>query len=232
MRLLCYILIIISLCCGVIFRKTNSLDLDQFPKALIFHDKPVHPDCVLTTQFGDSSRLLPKLAYSENEVDIKAISITNQILDYSNIDKNIVKYTMDYRYDSDQPNHHAEIWYQAWKVTEDIALVLVNHFDTAGTGRFSDLGLVRREGNYLINSEEIASGDRSHGGHICVDFYKDGMIQYRTAATYHMILKALEQCLPEEFIDSPYNYAGEFIWQCHIQDGKTTKSELIAIEFF
>lgn len=233
-----FMLIIISVCCGVYkYEKSNSLELEKFPKALVFNAKPIHPDCVLSTQFGDSSRLIPKLVYSEIEESNEEnfVTITNQIIDYSKIDKNIVRYVKDYQYDEhdNASTYHAEITYQAWKVTDDISLVLVNHYDTSGTGRFTDLGFVRREGDYLINSEEIASGDRAHGL-VCVDFFYDGIVQFRTAATLITILKSVcpeEMCLPDTYVDSPFDYAGELIWQHHIQDGKTTKSKLIGIAF-
>lgn len=234
-----FILIILSICYGISkYEESKYSDKDQFPKALIFNNKPIDPNCILSTQFGDSSRFFPKPLHStikENAED-SYVTIIDHTIDYSKIDKNIVRCTRDYQYHvDDNPSlYHSEITYQAWKITDETSLVLVNHYDTSGTGRFTNLGLVKREGNHLINAGEIASGDRAHGT-VCVDSFKDGIIQYRTAATSMTILKLVSPdaiCLSDLIVDSPLDYAGELIWQHYIQDGKTTKSILIGINFY
>lgn len=98
----------------------------------------------------------------------------------------------------------------------EFSLVLVKHHSTDRTGRFSNLALVKREGDFLLNTHSIAQGDRSHGT-VWVDFFKDDLLQFKTLATTQMIMTALqnqlnlEKLFEEVFDDSVLNRAGGLV---------------------
>lgn len=196
----------------------------HFPKALLIDGKPAHPLCVLATQFGDSSRLEPFLLYSTLVPELNSrISDYKQELDYSRLSEGIVKAEVQYHCNWRDPENdleEEEVSYQAWHVSDNIALVKTKHFCTSGSGVFSELGLVKREGNSIRSYHEIAAGDRAHGT-INVNSFENGILQFTTSTTPAGILSLLastyEVTLEGSLTDYPFDYAGYIVWQCHIE---------------
>lgn len=197
----------------------------KFPKALLVEGKPIHPMCVLNTQFGDSSRFEPhpvyRIPFREND-DFKLVS---EEIDYSRMREGIVSSTINWKCKYRDPEYAESkvyVIYQAWEVFSDTCLIWLKHYDTDGTGVFSHLGLVKRTGDSLLNVEEIAFGDRCHG-EVSVDFFKDGIVQFRSCSTPGDLFANVQAFydLPityhPELGVSPIHNGGYVVTQCKIK---------------
>lgn len=229
-----------SVLCAWAYSNSAAAPPGSFPKALLVNQQPIHPNCVLWTQFGDSSRLDPKpIHHTPYESDCQTFGDEYLEID---LDANSVHWSQTFKpaFDDDTSTgwrHHHAVGYRAWHIDDDTCLVLVDHYSTDATGRFTELGLIKRDGDSLINGGEIACGDRAHGT-VSVDFFKDGIVQFRTAATSASLMAMMKKELGiristgDMLRDDPLDFAGQLIWQCEICDGQPTPPQLIGIHFF
>jgi hypothetical protein len=205
----------------------------DLPKALQVDGRPIHPIVILYTFFGDSSRLEPKsIYYQENNERIdklkSALEVKHSSVDYSSIWK--------YKHDPISRSFNDRVTYQAWELSNGDCLVWLDHYSTQGTGHFSHLGVVSREGGHIRNVAELAFGDRCHGG-ISVDFLEDNILQYRTSATPEDIFVAVKNQLGLSEIPtpslpcSPLHLGGRLIWQERFEEGRPVETRLAGIDF-
>lgn len=74
-----YFILLLLFIGGYLYPKLTSNIPENFPKALLVNGKPIHPECVLSTVFGELS---PQLVYTDlTKADIK--NSKDAVYDYS-----------------------------------------------------------------------------------------------------------------------------------------------------
>ena len=177
---------------------------NPFPEDLMYNGSPIHPSCVVATQFGDSSRLEPQAIISTiaDEHRNWGHRIHRYGYDIYFIDKTVREYCEYFCGDQScsedeyQPTECCSNEYRYIGSYKNKHIVITQHYDTDGTGRFLELGLVTRNGDTICNAGEITGGDRAHGGTIEVISLNDNILRFKQIATPASL---------ENIISSPYS---------------------------
>lgn len=178
------------------------------PQDLLYEGKPLHPRCVVATQFGGSERYEPQqVAY------VKDSDCVSEDIAYD-AHTNTVTSTLDYcitcAYDQKKCTQEYTIAdsYQYIGSCRGKHVVCGDTYDTSGTGRFGFLGLVQREGDCIKNAGTLACGDRGEGGLIKVVSLNHNLLRYSQCATYDMFAEVCVGDGAQNDFPFPYRSCG------------------------
>lgn len=159
-----------------------------FPTDLMLDGLPIHPFSVVSTQFGDSSRFEKKIAFPLNhsfEPDL-----FDHVFSFNPKTKAVMSEAKYLEYDNTHGTIHENYCYIGTYKNKHI--VLTDHYDPSGSGRFAELGLIVRENDQIINSGQITGGDRAHGGLIEVISHEKNRLRYRSVTTPSTLCSIIE----------------------------------------
>lgn len=161
------------------------------PEDLMVGGKPIHPEYIESTQFGDSSRLEKMPARSD--VDSYEESFLHEMGRelYYDEEAGEVSFVLRYCRDQDIDSGCTYELYRSYEYLgsyEGKHLVLCDSGDTSATGRFVFLGLVRRCGDFIVHAGDVFAGDRSF---IRVESFEDGVLRYWHSADPSEVITAL-----------------------------------------
>lgn len=166
-----------------------------FPDDLLYEGEPIHPLRIVATQFGDSSHWDPKPVIPPNpeESEEEGTGDCYQTLDYDK-ENNSVMWIICRKYD-DQEDTYSE-GYRYIGTYKGRHVVETSHWGTSSSGRFMELGLVRRVDDTIVNAGEITGGDRYWGGVIHAESLKGNILRYQQHCQLY--------CLMEKLTGEPY----------------------------
>lgn len=165
----------------------------KFPKDLLYKGKPIDPACVGGTMIGDGSRFEPKSVTCSRDIEASTEDdpYGKVIKREYEVKGNHVQ--LDVTWLKEYEDRSWEILiHESYKYIgsyQDKHVVITSYYDTSATGRFTFLGLVKREGDSIVNAGEIAGGDRMHGGIINVLSLKDNILRYQQVAQLDWIYR-------------------------------------------
>ncbi|MCK4934743.1 MAG: hypothetical protein KAR79_04065 [Simkaniaceae bacterium] len=200
-----FFLVAAILLCGC-----SKTDHPPFPKELIFEGAPIHPYCIVGTQWGDSSRFEP-------------ISLCDPLLDYRKDNENyrivseelsfdpishLAEYNMQYSvlFLDHQPTYTDYTNYQYIGTFQNKHVILTSFFDSSATGIFGTLGLLKRVNDTIVNAGEITAGDRAHGGWIFDAKLKNHLLTYSQSSTPDFAMHAILNESLGEFFPPNFSY--------------------------
>lgn len=196
----------------------------------MYQGEPIHPSCVTRIQFGDSSRFDPHPIHHrdscnqwEREVD-SCVTVDFQ--------KRTVEYACDYLWQYGSRSDVKERLVDEYRYIGSYKgkhLVLGGFYDTAATGRFSFLTLIKRIGDTIVNAGEITGGDRGHGGIIKVRNLQNNLLDYAQMATPDTLIYAI--C--KESIGKFYPPTPSGVWLIYQVDldDESYQSQLKGVKF-
>ncbi len=172
---------------GCIVHKKNTFHSD-----LLHQASPLHPSCVLATQFGDSSRFDPQPIVSLFADGAQSQDQGHIMCDYQNGKVTFENtYRLTYGPNDVSPEYTICDEYEYIASYKDKHIILSGSYDTSGTGRFAFLGVIRRSGDTIQNAGEIAAGDRGHGGIIRVLSHNENILRYASCETIDNVIHVL-----------------------------------------
>lgn len=163
-----------------------------FPDDLLYEGEPIHPERIIATQFGDSSHWDPKPVAppKPEETEDKFTYDRYQTLDYDK-ENNSVIWKMHYKYvGEEQEETHIE-GYRYIGTYKGKHVVETSHWGSSSSGRFMELGLVRRVDDTIVNAGEITAGDRHWGGIIHAESLKGNILRYQQCIPLDGLMKHL-----------------------------------------
>lgn len=92
----------------------------------------------------------------------------------------------------------SHIGYTYYGTYKNKHVIVGNVDDDYASGVFSTIGLISRDGDYIVNEETFMSGDRAYSGYITVDWVRDNILQFRFMKTYANLC----DCLNAEELDN------------------------------
>lgn len=144
----------------------NNQKFSRFPKDLMYKSKPIHPSCLMQTQFGDSSHYEPIKISSWNSYNISdgyiEIKDRNTIFDKkTNTVKSDITYIFSHKKEKDEhpKDEHLFEEYQYIGSYKNKHIIHSFYQDTAGSGNLTFLTAIKRKENMMINAGEIAAGN-------------------------------------------------------------------------
>lgn len=248
-KALCITSIALAALCLVGYQQHNP---SPFPQDLLCNGSPINPIRIVATQFGDSSRLEPKPVIYEENNDNSFYKKSNYSLSYCPQAKTAsVEYDYSYSFELEEKTYEYTYFchesYQYIGSYKNKHVVITKHYDTDGTGRFSELGLITRDGDTIKNAGEITGGDRVHGGIINAISLQDNILRFKQVVTpgninyilpYYITSKEKKSLtwekvknLPNELLSTECCGALWFIYETDLDDLHLTKT-FCGIEFF
>ncbi len=208
------------------------------PEDLMYNGSPIHPSCVVSTLFDDSSRsepqsityttahLLQEHGYKVHSDECVSDPTTKTVTarcEYSFCDPD----RLQEEYQSPKCSQEQYQYVGSYKNKH---IVITRHHDSSGTGRFSDLGLITRNSDTICNAGAIAGGDRAHGGVIKVVFFEDNILRFQQIAT-PACLNNIISCDDTDLPDSPHSQGAWFVYEVNLDDPKL-ETTFSGISFF
>ncbi len=134
----------------------SAAETASFPQELMLDGKPVEPYC-MEHFFGDSTRFEP--------VNLRQCGVDNVLpVENASVDKNgNYGYGYTYKDMGDGFINKPYIYYRYLGRRNDLPVLFLQE-SGGGSGKFSALVTVERQGDSLKLVEEIAAGDRCNGG--------------------------------------------------------------------
>lgn len=71
-------------------------------------------------------------------------------------------------------------------------VIITSFYEDRATGRFSTIGLISRDDDYIVNEGAILTGDRAHAGYMKLDWIKDNILQFRFIQPYRYLYHYLD----------------------------------------
>jgi len=148
-------IVFISLISFSTHAKTESHSFAPFPADFMYQGKPIDPLCVEFS--GDSSRFEPiDLSQCSNHPSHFVTEINPKM---------IAKGLFGFNYAMEEEGYttYGASYYKILGMYKG-GFILYVYYNGGGTGQFTSVQLVKREGDQLQLIEEIAGGDRCNGG--------------------------------------------------------------------
>jgi hypothetical protein len=168
------------------------------PQDLIFDGKPLDPGVIETMASGDSSRLEPKRIQDCINKDVKRPG--GRYFGYEYIPECYLN------------SGSGLFCYCSWNYLGTLEngkthVISTDYGDYGGTGCFSCVFLMQRNGDFVQNIKHLAAGDRGSGG-IFKSVFKDNMVFIKQHITHYDFFKTCVQMLAAEdstvIFDSDY----------------------------
>ena len=202
--------------------KSQQIDSNSFPQDLMYNGSPIHPSCIVSTQFGDSFRLEPKLiTYTTAMVLQEYDYIVHSDVCTFNPETKTVTARCEYSI-FDRDAECSEESYEYIGSYKNKHIIITRHHDSSGTGRFSELGLITRCGDTVCNAGEITGGDRAYGGVIDVVSCKDNILRFNQIAPGAEMRAIVPHDGDDYLPSSCLSQALWFVYEVNLDDPKLT----------
>jgi hypothetical protein len=192
----------------VVMTWNSNTNATHFPEDLMYNEKPIRACCMLEAFEGDSSRFSPKSLCCAGHRSSKVIKEEHEF----DSKTNTVCFRCHYQGRFGESVSFKEYTYiGSWRHKH---LISTCHYDHSGTGRFTGINLVEREGDTIINAGEIAGGDRGYGGSIKIESLKGSILRYRQIEPpNHVIYKIIGRSDDAAFFPVPYRSGVYLIYE-------------------
>lgn len=198
---------------------------NYFPEDLMYNGLPINPSCVVSTQCGDSSRLKkPQHITYTAAIMLQnyGYKVHSDVCTFNPMTKTV---TARCEYSREEecrwPDHYQEE-YRYIGSYKNKHIVITRHHDSSGSGRFSELGLITRNGDTVCNAGEITAGDRAHGGVIDVISFKDNILRFKQIAPLAEINNIVPHDSDCSLPESPFSEGLWFVYEVDLDNAQLT----------
>ena len=188
--------------------ETNYPSWEHLPKDLLFDGKPLDAMLMANLDMGDSSRFEPcNLTETRKRPSTIKILPTSEwcssmhkqgFFGYETKNLKIENELKNLGIENDSMSEAYGFWKYLGTISGTHKHIIQTEKCGGGSGRFSSIILVERDGNFIKNAGELFRGDRECGGIVKVSFNDSVLSVWQYATPYEIFSECLEALIGDK----------------------------------